>query len=594
MEEIALANTALLLGAVLIIAGILSSLIATRFGAPMLLVFLGVGMLAGEDGPGGIHFSDYGFSELIGSLALSIVLFDGGLRTRFAMFRGVMAPAMLLATVGVVVTAGLTGVVAFYMLHLTPLESFLLGAIVASTDAAAVFLLLRTGGVQLRHRTGAVLEIESGTNDPVAVFLTFSTIALIAANGHMSGWDVARSLLEEAGIGAAVGFIGGYGIVAGLNRLNLPTGLHPLLALAGAVFVFAAAAVLGGSGFLAAYLAGLIVGNRPVRAYASIISLNDAVTWLAQIVMFLVLGLLVTPHRILLYTVPALAIAAFLIFVARPVAAWLCLQAFRFSWREKLFVSWVGLRGAVSIFLAAIPMLAHLPHAEIYFDVAFYVVLISMVLQGWTTKWAAMRLGQVLPRVSGPVQRVEIDLPGQDDVEIVGYPILPDARVLSVTRLPRWARAALVVRGREILEPAAAGKLRPGDYAYFLAPALRVSRLDSLFAARAERGRDIGTEWQFSIHGDAPLAELNTLYDLNLPPALLKMTVAQLFAERFETAPNLGDSLPLGHCLITVTMLDDDDVAEVVLHFDEEAAQPTLLGRFRTGLRNLLDSVIRR
>jgi cell volume regulation protein A len=179
-------------------------------------------------------------------------------------------------------------------------------------------------------------------------------------------------------------------------------------------------------------------------------------------------------------------------------------------------------------------------------------------------------------------------------VEIVGYPILPDAHVMSVATLPRWARAALVVRGREILEPAAAGKLRPGDYAYFLAPALRVPRLDGLFAARAERGRDIGTEWQFSLHGDAPLAELNTLYDLNLPPGLLKMTVTQLFAERFETAPNIGDSLPLGPCVVTVTALDEDDVAEAVLHFDEESIRPTLIGRLRTGLRNLIDSVIRR
>jgi cell volume regulation protein A len=594
MHAIELANTALLLGSVLIIAGILSSLIATRFGAPMLLVFIGVGMLAGEDGPGGIVFSDYGFSNLIGSLALAIILFDGGLRTRFTMFRGVLAPAMLLATVGVLITAGLSAVVAFYVLHLDVLQSFLIGAIVASTDAAAVFFLLRTGGVHLRHKTGAILEIESGTNDPVAVFLTFATVALIASNGTMGPWDVVGSLFEEAGIGAAIGLIGGLGIVGGLNRLNLPTGLHPLLAIAGAVLTFAVAATLGGSGFLAAYLAGLIVGNRPVRAYASIISLNDAITWLAQIVMFLVLGLLVTPHRLLLFALPSLAIALFLIFVGRPVAVWVCLQFFGYTLREKLFVSWVGLRGAVSIFLAAVPTLAHLPQSYIYFDVAFFVVLISLLLQGWTTRWAAIRLGQILPRVSGPVQRVEIDLPGQTDVEIVGYPILPDSRVLSISAMPRWARTTLVVRGRKILEPAEAGKLTPGDYAYFLAPTMRVPRLDSLFAPIAERTGDIGTEWEFSVHGSAPLSELNTLYELGLPDDMRKYTVAQLFAERFETAPNVGDSLPLGQCIITVTALEEDDVIEASLHFDAESMPVPVSTRVRRGLRNLVHAVIRR
>lgn len=594
MHAIALANTALLLGSALIIAGILSSLIATRFGAPMLLVFLGIGMLAGEDGPGGIVFSDYGFSNLIGSLALAIILFDGGLRTRFAMFRGVLAPAMLLATVGVLITAGLAAVVAHYALHLDPLESFLLGAIVASTDAAAVFFLLRTGGVTLRHRTGAILEIESGTNDPVAVFLTFSTIALITAKGAVTPLDIAGSLLAEGGIGAIVGLLGGWGIVAGLNRLNLPTGLHPLLAIAGAVLIFALAATLGGSGFLAAYLAGLVVGNRPVRAYASIISLNDAVTWLAQIVMFLVLGLLVTPHRLVTFAVPALLIALFLIFVARPIAVWICLQFFRFSVREKLFVSWVGLRGAVSIFLAAVPTLAHLPLSYIYFDVAFFVVLVSLLLQGWTTKTVAVRLGQILPRVALPVQRVEIDLLGQEDVEIVGYPILPDSPVLRIANMPRWARAAMVVRNREILEPANAGKLKAGDYAYFLAPALRVARLDSLFAPGSERAADLGSEWEFSVHGEAPLSELNALYDLKLEPDVMRFTVAQLFADRFETAPNVGDSLPLGRCVITVTAMEEDDVAEATLHFDEEAAPISRIARIRRGLRNLLDALVRR
>lgn len=570
MHAIDTANAVLLLGSALIIAGILSSLIATRFGAPMLLVFLGVGMLAGEDGPGHLRFSDYHLANLIGSLALSVILFDGGLRTRLAAYRGLFAPSLVLATVGVVITAGLTGVVAYYLLHLGPAESFLLGAVVAPTDAAAVFFLLRTGGVQLRRRTGAILELESGTNDPVAVFLTIATIAFMTVKGGMGPTAIGALLVQEAVIGAAVGLAGGFVLVWVLNRAQLPSGLHPLLAVAGAVLIFALTGVAHGSGFFAAYIAGLVVGNRPVRAYAGILSLNDAITWLAQIVMFLVLGLLASPHRLLGVAIPALGISLFLIFVARPIATWVSLQFFGFSWREKTFVSWVGLRGAVSIFLASIPTLAGLPHAPLYFDVAFFVVLVSLVLQGWTTKRVAGRLGQIVPRRVAAVQRIEIDLPGQTDVEMVGYPVLPDSRVLNVTSMPYWSRAALIVRNKEILEPAAAGKLRSGDYAYFLAPALRVARLDNLFAPLAEASGVGDSDAEFEIHGSAALSALSQMYELQLTGVDGAQTIAQLFAERFDQAPEIGDQLPLGNVILTVRKLGGDEVLEAGLRFDEE------------------------
>jgi cell volume regulation protein A len=585
MHAIETANTVLLLGSALIIAGILSSLIATRFGAPMLLVFLGVGMLAGEDGPGHLNFSDYHLANLVGSLALSVILFDGGLRTRLAAYRGLFAPALVLATVGVVITAALAGAAAYYLLQLGIAESFLLGAVVASTDAAAVFFLLRTGGVQLRRRSGAILELESGTNDPVAVFLTMTTIAFLAAPGGVGPLAIAQSLFEEAAIGAAGGLAGGFALVWVLNRAQLPSGLHPLLAIAGAVLIFALVGVAGGSGFFAAYIAGLVVGNRPVRNYAGILSLNDAVTWLAQIVMFLVLGLLATPHRLIGVALPALGISLFLIFVARPVATWASLQFFGFTWREKTFVSWVGLRGAVSIFLAAIPTLAGLPHAALYFDTAFFVVLVSLILQGWTTKWVAGRLQQIVPRRVQPVQRIEIDLPGQTDVEMVGYPVLPDSRVLNVSAMPYWSRAALIVRNREILEPAAAGKLKAGDYAYFLAPALRVARLDNLFAPLAEAAGIDDCDCEFEIHGATPLALLSAMYDLNLAGLDGNQTIAELFAERFDQAPEIGDRLPLGNVILTVRKLDGDEVLEAGLRFDEDARPPRrafvqrLLGR---------------
>lgn len=581
MSAIDAANAILLLGSALIIAGILSSLIATRFGAPMLLVFLGVGMLAGEDGPGHLSFSDYHAANLVGSLALSVILFDGGLRTRLSAFRGLFAPALVLATAGVVITAGLTGLAAHYLFRLGPAESFLLGAVVASTDAAAVFFLMRTGGVQLRRRTGGILELESGTNDPVAVFLTVATIAFMTAKGGMGPLGILALLLQEGAIGAAFGLAGGFALVWVLNRAQLPSGLHPLLAVAGAVLVFGVTGVAHGSGFFAAYIAGLVVGNQPVRAYAGILSLNDAITWLAQIVMFLVLGLLATPHRLLDVLVPGLGISLFLIFVARPVATWLSLLFFAFNWREKTFVSWVGLRGAVSIFLAAIPTLVGLPRATLYFDVAFFVVIVSLILQGWTTKWVAGRLGQIVPRRVMPVQRIEIDLPGQTDVEMVGYPVLHDSRVLDVAEMPRWTRTALIVRDRRILEPSEAGKLRVGDYAYLLAPALRVARLDGLFAPLAEAGHAGDTDAEFEIHGATQLSALAAMYDLRLGDPGSSQTIAQLFAERFEQTPEIGDSLPLGNCTLTVRAVENDEVIEAGLRFDEEQkARPSRVRAF--------------
>jgi cell volume regulation protein A len=287
--------------------------------------------------------------------------------------------------------------------------------------------------------------------------------------------------------------------------------------------------------------------------------------------MFLGLGLLATPHRLVTVALPALGISLFLIFVARPIAVWLCLSPFKFNWREKTFVSWVGLRGAVGIFLGMMPTLANLPRASLYFDVAFFVVLVSLLLQGWTTRRVAFLLRQVLPRVTGTVQRYEIDLPGQHDFELIGYPVLPDSRILNVAKLPKWARAAMIVRDRQILEPNEAGKLKTGDYAYYLAPALRVPQLDGLFASLAERGSAKDKDAEFEIHGATPLGNLAAIYELKLVDLDPRQTLAQLFAERFEGTVEIGDSLPLGNCILTVRSMDGDDVVEAGLRFDEEA-----------------------
>src|SRR5437763_538793 len=287
----------ILLGALLVLTGLLSSLVAMRFGAPLLFVFLLVGMLAGDSGPGGIIFDDVRLTYIVGSVALALILFDGGLRTRFATFRSVLGPALVLATAGVLLTAALTAPAAKYVLDLNWTEALLVGAVVASTDAAAVFFLIHARGLRLRPRVGAVLEVESGSNDPFAVLLTILLVEFLTV-GDRSWQHVAWVLAEQSILGTVLGVLGGRAIVFVLNRLGLAQGLHAPFVTTSALVIFGLASVAHASGFLAVYLAGLVVGNRPTRAHNTVVVFLDAVTWLAQIVMFVMLGLLAWPDQL--------------------------------------------------------------------------------------------------------------------------------------------------------------------------------------------------------------------------------------------------------------------------------------------------------
>src|ERR1700704_733281 len=483
----------ILLGSLLVLAGIMSSLVAMRFGAPLLLVFLILGMLAGETGPGGIKFDDVRTSYVVGSIALALILFDGGLRTRFATFRSVLGSAITLATIGVLLTAALTAPVAKFTLGMSWGEALLVGAVVASTDAAAVFFLIHARGLRLRPRVGATLEVESGSNDPFAGFL---------------------------------GIFGGRAIVLALNRLDLAQGLHAPFVATGALVIFGLASFAHASGFLAVYLAGLVVGNRPTRAHNTVVVFLDAVTWLAQIVMFVLLGLLAWPDRLAEHAMPALAVALTLMIFARPAAVFLCLTPFRFSWREKLFISWVGLRGAVGIFLASIPLMVGLPKAQLFFDIGFVVVLVSLLVQGWTIAAAARRLHIALPRSDPLPRRVELDLPGQLAQEIVGYPISANSPYLTRGLLPSWARPTLVVRAEKILSPAEAEPVRQGDYVYLLAPPEKAQALDRFFVRMpppaAPDPRLLG---DFFVSGDATLGALAEIYGLTVAPEAASITL---------------------------------------------------------------------
>lgn len=482
MESIELIHYALLFSALIVLIGIFSSLVATRFGIPMLVVFLVIGMLAGEDGPGGIEFENYELTYLIGSFALAVILFDGGLRTRLSsQLKGRRAPAALLSTAGVTITALVVGLAAIWVLKVSWVEGFLLGAIVGSTDAAAVFFLLRSGGLRLRPQVASTLELESATNDPVAVMITLLATSVLLADTSGIGWQVPLLLAWQLCIGIVFGIAGGLAISWAVNNAPLSAGLHPLMVVASAIALYALTAVCGGSGFLAVFIGGLVVGNRPTRAFANVSTFHDAATWLCQMIMFIVLGLLVTPSNLVSYLLPGLAIGLVLMLAARPISVWLCLLPFKYSSRQVTFVSWVGLRGAVSIFLAAIPTLAGVDNAGIYFNVAFVVVLLSLIVQGSTLRLAAVRLGQASITRSEPPRRVELDLPGQLALELVGYQIQESSSLLSGSTPPDWARLVLVVRDGRVLESAHAGPLQPGDYGYFLAPPDKAHLLDPLF-----------------------------------------------------------------------------------------------------------------
>jgi cell volume regulation protein A len=591
MASLDIVSIGILLGALLVLAGILSSLVAMRFGAPLLLVFLLLGMLAGESGPGQIKFDDVHSTYVVGSIALALILFDGGLRTRLATFRSVLAPALVLATVGVLLTAALTAPFAKYVLGMNWTEAFLVGAVVASTDAAAVFFLIHARGLRLRPRVGATLEVESGINDPFAVFLTLVMVEFLLIDGDHSWQHVVVSLAREAVIGTIFGIVGGRVMVLVLNRLGLAQGLHAPFVATAALVIFALAQALHGSGFLAAYLAGMVVGNRPTRAHNAVVVFLDAVTWLAQIVMFVLLGLLAWPEELIKTAAPALVIALALMFIARPLTAFLCLAPFRFSWREKAFVSWVGLRGAVGIFLGSIPLLVGVPNAQVYFDIAFVVVLTSLLIQGWSIASVARVLHIALPRHDHMPRRVELDLPGQLEQEIVGYPVPANSPYLRHGLLPSWARPTLVVRDQKILSPAEAEPVRTGDYVYLLAPPEKAQALDRFFVNMPPPARpDPALLGDFFVSGDHTLGELAQIYGLSIAPEDTNTSLADFFAARFKQ-PKQGDTLPLGTIALAAHRVTDGRVTSVGLRLaeDGELAQPSSRwGRVKQVARRLL------
>lgn len=552
----------LLVSTVLVLAAAFSSLIAFRFGAPLLLVFLMIGLAAGTDGLG-IHFDNNPLAYIIGSLALAVILFDSGFGTSVHSFKIAAMPALALASIGVLLTATIFAFAASLMLGFSWLEGLLLGSIVASTDAAAVFFLLRIGGIHIREKVRSTLEVESGTNDPMAVFLTLSLVTLISTGNGYDGLNIEllAHFVQEMGLGLILGLLGGMMIVWVVNRFAADRGLAPIFVLGLAFLVFSFTGTVGGSGFLAVYVAGIYAGSRKIFAKEAIRRFQDGLTWLAQIIMFLVLGLLATPSQFGAIALPAIGLALFLIFVARPIAVWLSLLPFDFTQQEIGFFAWVGLRGAVSILLAILPVMGEVPHGQVYFNTAFIIVLVSLLVQGWTIKPVAQRLGLIIPPRIGEVDKVELDLPGRANHELISYRVIKESPVLRGERIPRWATPSLVIRDGRSMRYQYAGRLRENDQVYlFIAPGY--SRLlDRLFASRAPVEEDDADFFgAFAISPSRPARELDAAYGPGLiTSAEQGMTVSELILHRLNGHAEYADRVRLGSIILIVRDLDEQN-----------------------------------
>ncbi|MDT7858395.1 potassium/proton antiporter [Rubrivirga sp. S365] len=526
-------NAVLFVAGLLLLFGIVSSKLSARIGMPVLVLFLGVGMLAGSEGLGGVAFEDYELANALGSVALAFILFDGGLRTSTGALRSAWRPALSLATVGVLVTAAVTGLAAAYVLGLSTVHGLLLGAIVGSTDAAAVFSVLRSSGLALPERLGATLEVESGSNDPMAIFLTLGLVGVLTGTAASAG-SLALLFALQFGVGAAAGVGVGKGAAWAVERVQLDApGLYPVLVTAFGLLAFGLAAVLGGSGFLAVYLAGIVLGNSPIVFRRGIFMFHDAVAWLAQIALFVLLGLLSFPSRLLAVAGPALAVAVVLIVVARPLAVALSLAPFRFTLREGAFVSWVGLKGAVPITLATFPLLAGVDGAEALFDVVFFVVLVSAVSQGWSLPVAARWLEIGRPADPAPPVTVELHALRHVDGDVVDYTVAPSARVagqmLRDLVLPDGVAVTLVVRDGAVVVPRGGTALRTGDHVFVVARTQLKPLVDRLFDPEA-RTPPLAPGLTLAFPAETTLGQLHRFFGLP-GPTWSTDTVGDLLAD---------------------------------------------------------------
>ena len=464
----------LLVGSILLFVSILVGKTGYRFGVPALLLFLGVGMLFGSDGLG-LQFHNAKEAQFIGMVSLSVILFSGGMDTKFTDIRPVLPQGLLLSTVGVLLTALFTGLFIWWLsgmswtnIHFPLLGSLLLASTMSSTDSASVFAILRSQKINLKHNLRPMLELESGSNDPMAYMMTIVLIQLITSTG-MSGAAITGSFVVQFLVGGAAGYVLGKLAIRMLNHLNIDNqALYPILLLSFVFFTFSITDLLKGNGYLAVYIAGMMVGNHKIMYRKEVYTFMDGLTWLCQIIMFLCLGLLVNPHEMLEVAAVALLIGVFMILIGRPLSVFLCLLPFgrSINARSQLFVSWVGLRGAVPIIFATYPVVAKVPGAGAIFNIVFFITIVSLIIQGTTVSRMArlLKLSTPMPKTGNDFG---VELPDEIDSDLhdmtVTEEVLARGETLKEMNLPKGTLVMIVKRGEEYLIPNGTLKLKLGD-----------------------------------------------------------------------------------------------------------------------------------
>ncbi|MCE7791233.1 potassium/proton antiporter [Salipaludibacillus sp. CUR1] len=461
-----------LIVALFLIIGVFTTKFSTRLGVPALILFIILGMIAGSDGLGLIYFDNPSYAQLIGIFALVVILFEGGLSTKWTTIKPVAVPAILLATVGVLVTTSIVAIGATFILGVTWLEGLLFGAIVGSTDAAAVFAALKEKNI--KARLGATLEAESGTNDPMAMFLTLAFIELILSDETGIG-NTIGSFFLQMGFGIIFGMALGWLASKIINRINLDSGgLYPIIAMGFALLTYSVTASLGGSGLLAVYVAALIIGNSDLTYRHTIFRFNEGFAWMMQILMFIILGLLVFPGQLFAGEIilHGLLLSFILMLIARPVAVLISTLGFNYSWQEKTLLSWAGLRGAVPIVLATFPMIAGLENAQLFFNVVFFVVLTSALIQGATISPFAQKLGLTGPKKVVPLHSLELVSIGQANAEIIEYTVNEETRIVGKTlaeiEFPDDVLINAIIRKGELVTPYGETEIKDKDILYIL------------------------------------------------------------------------------------------------------------------------------
>ncbi|MGE0352600.1 MAG: potassium/proton antiporter [Gemmatimonadales bacterium] len=549
----------------LLFAGVLSSRLSARSGVPGTILFVSVGLLAGSEGLFRIAFDDPALASALATGCLALILFDGGLGTRVRDIRRVAGPAVLLATLGVVVSAALVGAVAVLLLRISWLEGLLLGSILGSTDAAAVFAAFRGRPEQLPARLRSTLEVESGLNDPIAIFLTVALTAVLAGGAAPPWWAVGTEFVREMGVGIVLG--GAVGWFSGrlMRRLHLDVaGLYLVFSLAVALLAFGGAHIAHGSGYIAVYLAGVLMGETRLPFERGVRRFHDGVAWICQVGVFVLLGLLAFPSRLVAAAPEGLTLAVVLVVLARPVSVWLTTLFFRFDWRDRLVLSCGGLRGAVPVILATIPLAAGLEGAGEIFNITFFAVIVSVLIQGTLLVPLARRLKRVETGAAEPSVSLELTALRETGQELLGYRVEPRStaagKPVRDLALPADALVVLVVRDKDVIPPRGSTALREHDLVYVLSGVANRPVIAELFAQGVpDEAMLAGPPHEFALDARiTTVGDLDEFYGIALGAPREELLSAWL-ADRLKRRAQPGDRIHAGESPAVLVVLSVRD-----------------------------------